>query len=332
MDPKSHRKTLTEAENSRYSRQSATMARCGNAEDLKQTAKERKANAPRSLPLSRPRALTNPLPASSDHYQRTWKLFIIRSSTVHEQRSSDQSRSALCQKLPPEIRKLIWREVVGRKLLHVVRAPRRLLAIKCAKAHRLDSTSKQDRCLGTTSRSIQLGATPGFYLSPRPDSAARVANLLQLLKTCRLIYSEAIRELYTTNIFAFDHLDTLPWLSKTVLPYRLSMIRAISLTWTFKYPMIPITPAPKSPSSKHQGPPPPYDEQTWIDLWGHIARMVGLRRIRVALQNNIVVQAEAIERLMAPLYEIRQADVFVVRMSYLPDVEIEGAPFRLVRQ
>lgn len=160
--------------------------RCGNAENFALTAKERKAHAPKPLPEIRPGALTPPLPLTQPPTLKSWSLFSkIKFSTRQE--TSDQLQSALIKKLPIELRQRIWRQVVGEKLLHVIRAHRTLLAIECPGRASLRSSTKHYACWGITSRNIELGPVPGYYITPQLSSTARHTSLLSLLKTCRLM-------------------------------------------------------------------------------------------------------------------------------------------------
>lgn len=90
--------------------------KCGNAEKMKKTQKERKAKAPRKLPRSRPRSLTSLLGADFD--KSNWLSWNLFKRTI-KQKSFDQSQSSLLAGLHSEIRRLIWLESLGGHFLHI---------------------------------------------------------------------------------------------------------------------------------------------------------------------------------------------------------------------
>ncbi|KAF7884784.1 hypothetical protein EAF00_010602 [Botryotinia globosa] len=102
--------------------------KCGNAENIKETQKERKAKAPRKLPRNRPRSLTSPLGADSN--KSNWPSWNLFERTI-KQKSFDQSQSSLLGRLPSEIRRLIWLETLGGHFLHIARDNKRIMAIGC---------------------------------------------------------------------------------------------------------------------------------------------------------------------------------------------------------
>lgn len=162
--------------------------KCGNGENFALTAKERRTKAPSPQPSTRPRTLTSPVP---NNIPATTILALIRQTLFPtiQQRTSDQPECTLLNRLPIEIRRLIWQEVLGQKLLHIVRIEKRLLAIECPDYARLQRETRCKLCWGFSTRDLQLSPVPGYYMSPLPESAARPTGLLSLLKTCRLMYA-----------------------------------------------------------------------------------------------------------------------------------------------
>ena len=152
------------------------MTRCGNAEDLKQTQKDRRRNAPKPLGKTRSRQLSLPLPEAASK-GNSWYSF------RKAQMTHDQLQSSLF-KLPSEIRQIIWKHSLGGHLLHMVRLPGRLLAIKCSSDAQEEST-RSHKCWGRTDRRIQLGPVPGFYLGPNSGTEVPPNSFLPLLQTCR---------------------------------------------------------------------------------------------------------------------------------------------------
>jgi hypothetical protein len=296
--------------------------KCGNAEDVNRTQKERRTNAPQRLPRQRSRALTCPLPTKPDKPRRLWNPF--KKSVC--QQTFNQFQSALFAQLPGEIRQLIWTEVLGGHLLHVARAPMRLLAIVCAEKFGHELETRRHGCWGCTSRRLSMGTTPGFYLGPRHHHPSKPANLLPLLQTCRIIYTETISILYEDNIFDINHLDTLIYLQQSLLPRRLNQIRVLNFTWDFKWPTATS--------------PAPYDITTWREACDALASFAGLQELMVHLTgpNDLMPGAYWKNRwgpLLEALTRIKAAKKFHVLLPWSEDECVEAAkegryPFRLV--
>jgi hypothetical protein len=158
--------------------------KCGNAEDLDATAKERKSKAPKPLPKRRPRSLTAPLVQEISDRTPSRGLWNLSKKPI-AQHTSDQSLSNLLSRLPKEVRQLIWKEVLGGHWLHIVRAPKRLVAIKCCEVPERGADTRHHSCWGMTINERRLYPAPGFYMGSMAGSEAVTANLLPLLKTCR---------------------------------------------------------------------------------------------------------------------------------------------------
>jgi hypothetical protein len=290
--------------------------RCGNAENIKQTQRDRKNYAPRQLPRERPRALTCPLEESS----RSWNPFKILSV---KQQTSDQSQSALIARLPPEIRYLIWAEVMGGHLFHIARAHKRLLAIKCAENFEPDLETRFHGCWGRANSFFEMRSTASFYIGQREGHPAKPANLLPLLQTCRITYTETISVLYTDNIFDINHVDTLLYLRQSVLPQRLKQIRLVNFIWNFTYSLAA---------------PAPYDLATWCKACNILASFSGLQELSVHLTGTFFEfgahRKEEWEPLLDALRVIKATKKFDVLMPWSEDVCAEvakegGYPFRL---
>lgn len=176
------------------------MPRCGNGNySLPKIAAEREEYAPTPLPATRPRALTAPLvspslvqPPDNGQRKRKWGLFWKKiDRPLQPQTTCDQRQCLLLSRLPPEIRLAIWKEVLGGLRVHVVQArEKRLLGIRCNE-HEEDLENKcpgAHECWGM-STAASLGydfREVGFYMYPTEPVC--YANLLPLLKTCRLMY------------------------------------------------------------------------------------------------------------------------------------------------
>jgi hypothetical protein len=294
------------------------MRNCGNAEDFKKTQAKRKIKAPKQLPRNRPRQLTDP----PLHPPRSWKDVLLRHV---QQQTYDQSASLLFARLPIEVRRLIWTNVLGGNLLHIARAPKRLIAIACVGTADPQSATRKHNCWGWTSNPLIQSRTPGFYLGPFDDSPAKPANLLPLLQSCRKAYTESISILYQDNVFDLNHIDTLFYLQRSVLPQRLAEIHSLNLSWNFTYP-IAISPVP-------------YNLATWAEACGVLASLPELQTLRVRLTGGDVSPGEDRKNRWGPLLEamkkIKSVREFEVSLPWSV-VECESAarsvmyPFKLM--
>lgn len=160
----------------------------------------RKKNAPAPLPTTRPRALTPPLPVgelsteslpSKTRYStlKKWSFrfkkpgyYLDNAKTTKpcsahlKRRILSQDQSPLYSKLPQEIRQFIWKHILGHKLLHVIRVPRRLLTIDC---------DHQDHNSADEERSCCERSSPTLSNQRGSDLASRVFYVTGLLQSCR---------------------------------------------------------------------------------------------------------------------------------------------------
>ncbi|TGO55962.1 hypothetical protein BCON_0084g00300 [Botryotinia convoluta] len=244
--------------------------KCGNAEDMTETQKERKAKAPRKLPRNRPR------------------------STI-KQKSVDQSQSSLFARLPSEIRHLIWLETLGGQFLHIARANKRLLAIDCVESDP-EFRERWHGCWGGKSANHCFGHVPGFYMGPRSDSSAKPANLLPLLQTCRRIYTETVVIIYKSNIFNINHIDTLLYMERSILRQRLNQTSILYLTCKLTLHEEPYF--------------APYDIGTWRRACSVLVGLTGLQELTIRLLGGLGDWIEPYEELTGPLMEIKVAKRF----------------------
>lgn len=249
---------------------------CGNAEDPDGTAAARAANAPPLLPAKRPRALTLPLPSEDGgeegddegdsrdggkQQSSSSSRYMLRNrprpnitkaprktSFSGRQRTADQSQSRLFSTLPAEIRRAIWRHAVGGQLLHIARVPNRLVALECAQPKDLtkDLETLRHDCWCMKRIGALRGTITRVYRSKNSAQPTRPANLLPLLQTCRLVYTEAVSMLYQDNIFDVDHVDTLLYMKRCILPQRLHQITRLNYSWDFSQPVYPDSPRYKT--------------------------------------------------------------------------------------
>ncbi|KAF9894052.1 hypothetical protein FE257_009025 [Aspergillus nanangensis] len=214
-------------------------------------------DTPDALPEQRPRPLTPPLPDNNAPHPPgpntpLGMLGLVAKQLIRGkpivQHTCGQGQSPLLQ-LPVEIRLSIWEHYLGGHQLHIVRTNRfesktgrgRLVGIKCGEdpedfcAH--DCWGKivvrKAGCVADAVTPVE----PRHYLGQFRDSPAEEINFVALLLTCRLIYTETVDILYGRNTFAFDHIDSIISLSRTVLPQRLEKIRSVRLTYHHPRPL-----------------------------------------------------------------------------------------------
>jgi hypothetical protein len=155
-----------------------------------QISKERKTFRAKPLPTIRPRALTLPLEDDNgqDQSDRTQNLLsrIIKNTRARPQRTHDQKESLLITRLPYEIRLQIWRYLLCDHHLHLVRAPKRLLGIRCDEDESIADCNHDCWGFSTISGYSGRGAA-GYYKVKKDGARCENANLLSVLKTCRLM-------------------------------------------------------------------------------------------------------------------------------------------------
>ncbi|KAF2490887.1 hypothetical protein BU16DRAFT_585234 [Lophium mytilinum] len=271
------------------------------------------------LPSRRKRALSLTCEENSDSDQVTF----------------DQSQSPLYNKLPAEIRLLIWEAALGYSQIHVRPNPddRKLEHMKCKDP----SHSKQDcwRLFGWD-RYTKLDFYD--YGVPSLDGWSNVSpateGLLALPLACRRIYSEAIPALYTLNTFSFAAFEPITAFSAAVLPHRFHSIQRLDIDVSFVFLKFDPT------SSNWAG---CNDKLIWERAWRVIASMKGLRELNVRLVDLCtssnpmdlvsVLDADLEEDLWKPLKAVTRPKRFVVETSLGKNdsVELGDAPFTVVR-
>lgn len=163
-------------------------SRLGDLEDLLHVLEERTENAPRPISEDRSCALelTDCTPLWSIRYGlqlfRSWLSLGSSITKIPDRATNPQQQSALISKLPPELRRIIWQQALGGKLLHITRAKKKLLAINCPVECPVQSDRISRACWGLQDRNTRL--FPGHYLRPFPGSKAVPGGLLSLSRTC----------------------------------------------------------------------------------------------------------------------------------------------------
>jgi len=154
-------------------------------------------------------------------------------------------------------------------------------------------------------------------------------RLLNMLRTCRRVYTEAIVILYSHNTFDVNGPEAMISLSQTLLPHRLVAIRSLQLTWAFFHPAHTVYDGDKILLNG--------DEALWKVCWAVVGGMKGVSNIRIWLSMSPAVEAarQPEEEMLEPLKEIGLKKRIEVRVSWtLPQSEdrsLEEYPFRLIR-
>lgn len=182
-------------------------------------------------PTRRIRTLTHPLlPNMDDDIVKPWDRGFLE-APPSEQRTLDQSQSPLFSKLPLELRQLIWSAAIGGHLFHVKcdKGERiKLVAIECTQDTGRELNTRDHACWRLHQ---DFDSAEGQHGVAVPHHSVLLLNLLPLLQTCRMIYTEAVPILYSENAFDFRGLETIVQLDKKVLPRRLAQIRTVNTTW-----------------------------------------------------------------------------------------------------
>lgn len=162
------------------------------------------------MPKKRERRLTLPL---DDTQEPTLSKSWFR-SRPKAQVTLEQTTSILFTKLPAEIRALIY-----------------TFAICDEEKSRLNIGFR-----GSPVASMNTSNKPGYIAAYRDDDASQRTwgldkGVLSLMRTCRLIYTEAIPLLYSTPTFVFSHTGPLTFMAfvATILPERKDAIRWLDL-------------------------------------------------------------------------------------------------------
>ncbi|KAH7132611.1 hypothetical protein B0J11DRAFT_566089 [Dendryphion nanum] len=168
------------------------------------------------------------------------------------QRTLDQSQSVLMSKFPLEIRWKLYGYTLGDETIQLEIYNATLRGRMCSHIpcqHNAD-------CIGEQRKR-------------RPAVA--------LLRTCRIVYTEAIEFLYSSNTFAISpNLGegfALPLLSRLLLPQRLRQIRVLHLWWI-------------ADRNMYYG--PPFDGvKEYVDSWNALANMTSLHELLIIYKTKV---------------------------------------------
>ncbi|KAL2803155.1 hypothetical protein BJX63DRAFT_81163 [Aspergillus granulosus] len=195
-----------------------------------------------------------------------------------------QLKSSLLAKLSPELRVMIWEQVLGGMRIHIIqRSDRRMGHVVCPPT---------DAC------EICRGGLPPSGGSSRGGADSRMGrDLLALPMACKQIYSESIHLLYALNIFEFSNTWSLTYLRPTVPSDLWDAIRQVELSWAFPGHWLPSKDPVKSVYFSA-------GRQQWIETCCAVTRMKGLQSFTLQLSGSWF--CEPVEKLPVFLEPLRE--------------------------
>jgi hypothetical protein len=207
-------------------------------------------------------------------------------------RQNEQKTCPLFNRLPAEIRTMIWHHLLGGQRFHLMQVPKKVGYHRCEVGK--SSDPGRSCCLpamaywrheiGTISYRDYLDRYPGaplphapsveqFSLPPNSDP-----HTLALLRTCQRVYRETINIPYHSNIFDIDDPETLLNLRQTIPRQRLSVIKHLRIFVETQHPPY---------SGMHSAPWYSSFDGIWTLMWHTIAYdMAGLEDLELIIQSG----------------------------------------------
>ena len=274
----------------------------------KTLSKIRQIYAPPPLSPRRKRTLTLPLPTPTSKLSRRTRQW-----------TSEQVYSGFFQVLSYDVRRIIYEMVLADEHFHIIRLRRKLRHVRCKDSPKTSGNNRT--CWG-------MSTVDGTLI--RDLEKDRLGHgLLELLRTCRRTYTEAVDILYSQNIYDVNGPESLVSLSSILLPHRLDAIRSLQMTWAFFHAGQTVYDEDRL---LLQG-----DEALWTACWAIVNSMKGLNDLRIWLSMSpAAATTRKPERaLLMPLAQIGPKKRFEVRVSWTllqheKPVQ-EDYPFRLIR-
>ncbi|KAF2662837.1 hypothetical protein K491DRAFT_672688 [Lophiostoma macrostomum CBS 122681] len=192
--------------------------------------------------------------------------------------TSSQLQCLLFGKLSAELRLLIYAYALGDPIrpMHIIPFKRGSPEVAHSRCYDMQSPlpSWQHHCFGQTGYSMQHHSSP-----------LRVNdNILSLLLTCRIIYTEALTTLYSTNIFDFKGSRCFLTWSSHLPSTHLSAVRHIRISTVFYAPM-------RNWSGFAANTFPPENLDYWQSLCTQLAQLADLATLR-SLRVEIIVKTD----------------------------------------
>ncbi|RAK73909.1 uncharacterized protein BO72DRAFT_451234 [Aspergillus fijiensis CBS 313.89] len=192
--------------------------------------------------LIQERQICAPVPSASGFTPSTPDIFL---------KIDPQLNSPLFNRLPPEIRSIIWSHVFGEPVLHLVQIRNQIRHVRCPNS--VSAIDRNRRCCPVTAARWRTDVDTSSAASPtdsnstnkqhpntdpnsklyphtHPSLPSHLSTTpASLLRTCRAIYDEAAPQLYRQATFDVDDLST--WIAFTdqVNPTCLQEVRKLSV-------------------------------------------------------------------------------------------------------
>lgn len=223
-------------------------------------------------------------------------------------RTYRQSRSFLFRKLPPEIRQRIYLYTLGEKTVHIIQMPSGLGHVTCLEPCYPNLNSHACWLIKMSNSRV---SSVSYLCSDESWYGVR-DGLLNILRTCRQVYSEAIDLLYAGNTFDMPNPRSIALLAETVLPHRLNQIRSIHMSGSF----LPF-------QAKHE----------WDKCWSILSTMKHLNHLRIQLwDESDLITSSFEEEMFGPAWSVILTQKWEIITSWGDTgAHFEGAPFQVVR-
>lgn len=288
--------------------------------------------------LQKPKVLIPP----SKWYKRAYRPVSLKFNLNLQARASP-----LFSKLPPEIRNMIYDEVLGvGQLTHIKSLPefeeyrddkgRKHIPLKrithalcsrvgyrycecfgwkpksCSDCHPEEEWyGVQQQPPSASDEAVRAGHDYEAGATPSPE----LRNIfdkrigIPLLQTCRQIHAEAVALLYTARTFTVYNLWDLIDFSTVILPDRLAMIQSLDLQWRYYDHAYP-----RFNNQRYK--PGPYDDATWSEFWEVIStKMTGLRELKASLNVAMYHDHLSLNEWVGPMLALRTLRVCSLQLE-----------------
>ncbi|OKL59216.1 hypothetical protein UA08_05534 [Talaromyces atroroseus] len=191
---------------------------------------------------------------------------------------SHQPGCGLLQRLPPEIRLIIYGYVFGDEAVHLVQLKGKIRHVRCQ--HPSASIANHRHCCPETPARWRVSSDAMAMLYPHTHASlpAKLSNSsLSLLRTCRAIYLEAADMPYSNLAFDVDDLHTFVAFSLAICPERLRCIKRLTVQWT---PIWQPMTGEESASSIYSH---THNDQLWRLFWSRVQALTGLEHLQFSL-------------------------------------------------
>lgn len=241
---------------------------------------------------------------------------------------SAQPACGLLQKLPAEVRLMIYEYVFGDEAVHLVQLKGKIRHVRCQQ--QTASIANHRHCCPETPARWRVssdGRVAGqhsdsvLYPHTHTSLAANLSNSsLSLLRTCRAIYLEAADIPYANLAFDVDDLHTFVAFSLSLCPRQLRCIKRLTVQWT---PIWQPMTGEESPSSIYSH---THNDHLWKLFWTRVQALTGLESLQISLDlgrfmgnvgnanaNNVLlggasnkkISLDVSEAWIAPMQEVR---------------------------